>query len=211
VRGAAASLLIVAGLALAGCEQDASETPVERREEEASVLEGVPLREGEVPEGLEPSEEGTGPIGSLREVLPPRSALPNRAPIPGQIALAFRGGFETVYVRGGQEGGGAASAASSAIRFSTEDRAAGFLAYLRDVQVGSTRGPARTEVPVSGVGEEAFGWHTQEPLGESSTVVWRDDDLILTVSVGGSIGSATPERAAALARTVDRRVGGSPS
>jgi hypothetical protein len=204
-------MLIVAAVVLVGCDRDASETPVERREEEASELEGVPLREGEVPEGLEPSEEGTGPIGSLREVLPPRSALPNRPPIPGQIVLAFRGGFETVYVQGTETGGGAASAASSAIRFSTEERAAAFLAYLRDVEVGSTRGPARTEVPVSGVGEEAFGWHTQEPLGESSTVVWRDGDLVLTVSVGGSIGSATPERAAGLARTVDRRVGRSPT
>jgi hypothetical protein len=210
VRLAAAAALIL-GVLLPGCDRDAPETPVERREEEASELEGVPLREGEVPEGLEPSGEGTGPIGSLREVLPPRSALPNRPPIPGQIVLAFRGGFETVYVRGGEGGGGTASAASSAIRFSTEDRAAAFMAYLREVQVGSARGPARTEVPVSGVGEEAFGWHTQEPLGESSTMVWRTGDLVLTVSVGGSIGSATPERAAALARTVHRRVRETPS
>jgi hypothetical protein len=170
------------------------------------MLEGIPLQEEEVPEGLEPSEGGTGPIGSLREVLPPRSALPNRPPLPVQLSESFRGGFGTVYARGEEGDGAPASASSSAIRFSDPGTASSFLAYLRQVQVGAGRGPARVDVPVSDLGDEGFGWHLEEPLGESSTIVWRTGDLVLTVSLGGPIETATPERALGLARTVDRRM-----
>jgi hypothetical protein len=191
---------------LAGCDRDEPASPGERREEAASALEGVPLQENEVSRGLEPNEDGTGPIDSLRDVLPPRSTFPNLPPLPVQLSEAFRGGFETVYLRGEEEAGEPASAASSAIRFSDEDAASSFVSYLREVQVGAGRGPERTEIPVSGLGDEAFGWHQEEPLGEASTVVWRAGNLVLTVSVGGSIGSASPERALGLARTVHGRV-----
>jgi hypothetical protein len=197
-------LVLLALSVLPACGEGERTSPGERREEAASALEDVPLQEEEVPEGLEPNDGATGPIGSLREVLPPRSLLPNLPPLPGQLPEAFRGGFETGYRRG--EDGGPASVASSAIRFSGPDPASGFVSYLREVQVGAGRGPARTEVPVASLGEEAFGWYTEEPLGESSTVVWRTGDLVLTVSAGGPIGSASPERAVALARTVQRRV-----
>jgi hypothetical protein len=197
---------VLALLTLPGCDRDEPASPGERREEAASALEGVPLQQDEVSEGLEPSEEGTGPIESLRDVLPPRSALPNLPPFPVPLGDAFRGGFETIYLRGQEGGGGPASAASSAIRFSEDDAASSFVSYLREVQVGAGRGPERTEVPVSGLGDEAFGWHREEPLGEASTVVWRTGDLVLTVSVGGSIGAATPEDALGLARTVHGRV-----
>jgi len=199
----AATVLGLVLWVLPACGQDEGGSPGELREETASALEDVPLQEEEVPEGLEPNDAATGPIRSLREVLPPRSLLPNLPPLPAQLSEAFRGGFETAYRRG--EDRGPASVASSAIRFSGPDPASGFVAYLREVQVGAGRGPERMEVPVSSLGEEAFGWHTAEPLGESSTVVWRTGDLVLTVSAGGSIGSAPPERTVALARTVQRR------
>jgi hypothetical protein len=200
-----AVVLAVAAVLLSGCGGDREAGSDDRVEEAASELEDVPLREDEAPDALEPSEEGTGPIASLRGVLPPRSAFPNLPPIPGSIRRAFEGGYQVLYVRA--EGGpGPASAASSVIRFGSSDRAGAFLAYLREVQVGAGRGPERVEVSVSDLGEEAFGWHLEEPFGESSTVVWTSGDLVLTVALGGRAGSAAPERAAALARTIDRRL-----
>jgi hypothetical protein len=206
---------IVAGMTavialFSACAGDERATPTERREEAASILEDVPLREDEAPDGLEPSDRGTGPIESLREVLPPRSLFPNLPPIPVALARAFDGGFEVVYVRaGGREG--PASAASSAIRFADEGEASGFLSYFREVQVGAGRGPERTEFPVTGLGDEGFGWHQEEPLAESSTVVWRSGSLILTVTLSGPTGAATPERALSLARRMDARLPGAPT
>jgi hypothetical protein len=206
---------IVAGITavivvLSACGGDERATPTERREEAASALEDVPLREDEAPDGLEPSDRGTGPIESLREVLPPRSLFPNLPPIPVALSRAFEGGFEVVYLRAGG-GGGPASAASSAIRFADEGAATGFMSYFREVQVGAGRGPERVEVPVSGLGDEAFGWHQEEPLAESSTVVWRSGSLVLTVTLSGSIGSGTADRALSLARRMDARLPGTQS
>ena len=200
---AAAAALVL--LTVPACE-DGPASSVERREE-ASDLADLPLREDEAPEGLAASEEGTGPVASVRDVLPPRSALPNETPLPRPISRAFRGGYEVLYL--GEEGSsGPASAASSVIRFTGENAASGFVAYLREVEVGAGRGQERVEFP-AGVGDQAFGWHLEVPFGESSTVVWRRDGLVLTVALGGGIGSADPERALALARRVDLRLEGS--
>jgi hypothetical protein len=200
---AAVALSLVAGPA---CDEGTAPT-VERREDTASDLADLPLREDEVPEGLAASEEGTGPVASILEVLPPRSALPNETPLPRPISRAFRGGYEVLYLR--EDGSAApASAASSVIRFTGENAASGFLAYLREVEVGAGRGPERVEF-AAGVGDEAFGWYLEVPFGQSSTVVWRRDDLVLTLALGGRIGSAEPERALALARRVDVRLEGS--
>jgi hypothetical protein len=206
VRRSALVAALSVSLAATACGPDESGSPVERRREAASDLETVPLQEDEVPDGLERSDAGTGPVGSLREFVPPRSALPNRPPLPPVMVAAFRGGYEIVYRRGEGVTGGPASVSSAAIRFSGQDPASSFLDYFREVQVGAGRGPERTEVPVSELGDEAFGWHLEEPFAESSTVVWRSGDLVLTVSVGGATGTADPARAAGLARTVDRRV-----
>ena len=92
------------------CGGDEPAAPTERREEAASALEDVPLREDEAPDALEPSDRGTGPIESLREVLPPRSLFPNLPPIPVAFARAFEGGFEVVYVRADGEEGPASAA-----------------------------------------------------------------------------------------------------
>jgi hypothetical protein len=206
---------IVAGMTavialFSACRGDERATPTERREEAASTLEDVPLREDEAPDGLEPSDRGTGPIESLRALLPPRSLFPNLPPIPVVLARAFEGGFQVVYVpAGGEEG--PASAASSAIRFADGKAASGFRSYFREVQVGAGRGPERTEFSVTGLGDEGSGWHQQEPLAESSTVVWRSGNLVLTVTLSGPIGSATPERALALARRMDARLPGAPT
>jgi hypothetical protein len=202
---------IVAGMAtvialFSACGGDEERaTPTERREEAASALEDVPLREDEAPDGLEPSDRGTGPIESIREVLPPRSLFPNLPPTPVALARAFGGGFEVVYLRAGGEEG-PTSAASSAIRFADGGAASGFTSYFREVQVGAGREPERTEFPVAGLGDEGFGWHQEEPLAESSTVVWRSASLVLTVTLSGPIGAATPDRALALARRMDARL-----
>jgi hypothetical protein len=195
-------LLIVCGL-LAGCS-DGEGTPQAQREEAASELEDVPLREDEVPESLETAEQATGPIDSLREVLPPRLLLPNRPPLPGRFSDAFRGGYETVYIRGG--GGGPASAASTALRFQDGSTAGAFLAFFQDVQVSAGRDIGREDVPISDLGDRAFGWHLTEPQAESSTVVWQRGDLVLTVTMAGPIGTACVDRTLALARQVDGRL-----
>ena len=191
-----------------GCGNDERATPTEQAEEAASALEDVPLREEEAPDGLEASERGTGPIETIREVLPPRSAVPNLPPVPTAVFRGFRGGYQVVYVRSG-EGEGPASAASSAIRFAGADAASTFMAYFREAQVGAGRGTERVELSVAGLGDEGFGWHIEEPLSESSTIVWRAGDLVLTVTLGGPIGTATPERAQSLARRMDGRIAGS--
>jgi hypothetical protein len=201
----AASALVLAS----ACGSDQGPSRAERREETGSDLETVPLQDDEVPQGLERSETGTGPVGSLREFVPPRSALPNRPPLPPVLAAAFRGGFQIVYLRAEGTTEGPASVSSAAIRFSGREPASTFLGYFREVQVGAGRGPERTEVPVSDLGDEGFGWHLEEPFGESSTVVWRSGDLVLTVSVGGATGTADPARSAGLARIVERRVSSS--
>jgi hypothetical protein len=204
---------IVAGMTalivlFSACGGDERATPTERREEAASALEDVPLQDEEAPDGLEPSDRGTGPIESLREVLPPRSLFPNLPPTPVALTRAFEGGFEVVYVRAEGEAG-PASAASSAIRFADEGAASQFVSYFQEVQVGAGRGPERAVVSISGLGDEGFGWHQEEPLAESSTVVWRSGRLVLTVTLSGPISSATPERAQSLARRMDGRITGS--
>jgi hypothetical protein len=204
-RIVAMAALVVLFSACGGGEQS---TPTERREEAASAMEDVPLRDEEAPDGLEPSERGTGPIESLREVLPPRSLFPNLPPTPVALTRAFEGGFEVVYVRaGGQEG--PASAASSAIRFVDEGTASQFVSYFQEVQVGAGRGPERAVASISGLGDQGFGWHQEEPLAESSTVVWRSGRLVLTVTLSGPIGSSTLDRAQSLARRMDGRISGS--
>jgi hypothetical protein len=209
VKRSALVALAFALMVAPACDSEETASPTERREQTGSDLEAVPLQEDEVPQGLERSEAGTGPVGTLREFIPPRSALPNRAPLPPALATAFRGGFEIVYLRGEGVTGGPASVASGAIRFSGQEPASTFVEYFREVQVEAGRGPERTEVTVSGLGDEAFGWHLEEPFGESSAVVWRSGGLVLTVSVGGATGTADPGRASGLARIVDRRVSSS--
>ena len=204
-----AGMMAVVAL-FSACGGDERATPTERREEVASALEDVPLREDEAPDGLEPSDRGIGPIESLREILPPRSLFPNLLPIPVALARAFQGGFEVVYLRE-DDGGGPASAASSAIRFADEGAASAFTSYFREVQVGAGREPERTEFPVAGLGDEGFGWHQEEPLAESSTVVWRSGSLVLTVTLSGPAGAATPDRALSLARRMDARLPGTSS
>ena len=206
---------IVAGMTavialFSACGGPEQATPTERREEAASALEDAPLREDEAPDGLEPTDGGTGPIESLREILPPRSQLPNLTPIPVALARAFEGGFEVAYDRAGGEEG-PASAASTAIRFADGGAASGFMSYFREVQVGAGREPERAEFPVTGVGDEGFSWHQEEPLAESSTVTWRSGSLVLTVTLSGPTGAATPDRTLSLARRMDARLPGASS
>jgi hypothetical protein len=202
VTRSAVLLLVVFGL-LVGCG-DGGAAPRAQREEAASELEDVPLREEEVPESLETAEQATGPIASLREMLPPRMLLPNRPPLPGRLSDAFLGGYETVYTRA--RGGGPASAASSVVRFQDAGSAESFLAFFQEVQVGAGRDIGREDVPISDLGDRAFGWHLTEPQAESSTLVWRRNDLVLTVTMSGPIGTAGVDRTLALARQVNGRL-----
>jgi len=172
-------------------------------------LADVPLRPAEAPGDLEPDEEAGGPIDSLREVLPPRSAAPQLPPLPMDVRQGFLGGFETLY-RGSPEQG-PTRAASSALRFADPETAARFLEYLREVQTGETTvGSSRQDIELleaPNLGDEGYGWHRATPGGETSGCSWHRGDLVLTLTMAGPVGRAAAATALELARTVDSRLG----
>jgi hypothetical protein len=172
------------------------------RDAEGSAMSSVPLRPGEAPRGLRLDPEGTGPVGSLGEILPPRTRFPNLRPVPARIKEAFRDGFERAFVDPDGEG----AATSSAVRFADPLSAAVFLTYLRELPVGGNASAAE-DVPVAGLGEEGYGWHVEVPESESSGFGWRSGDLVLTLSLAGSLGEAGPETALELAERIDGRLG----
>jgi hypothetical protein len=61
-------------------------------------------------------------------------------------------------------------------------------------------------VETPGLGEEGYGWHRAAPGAETSGCSWRRDDLVLTLTLGGSAGDASPGVAIELAGTVDARL-----
>ena len=199
MRPVAIALLILGAVACGGSE--------ERPDEGAgSELAGLPLRAEEAPEGLE--LDGDGPIDSLRDVLPPRSAVPQLPPLTRKMHADFQGGYEVIY-RGSPDQG-PTSAASSALRFSDPATAAGFLEYLREVQAGEvTFGSSRQDIQLleaPALGDEGYGWHRLAPGGETSGCSWRRGDLVLTVTLGGPVGRAPAEEALELSRAVDSRL-----
>jgi hypothetical protein len=180
-------------------------SPVDR----GSALAGLPLRPDEAPEGLRLREDRSGPVDSLREVLPPREAVPNRRPVSGALAEAFRDGYQTVFAAPDAGGAtppeGLTSAASTAVRFADGSAAGRFLEYLREVQTGAGQTAGREEIPVQALGEGGFGWHHEVPFAESFGYVWRSGDLVLTVTVGGAIGATDASEVLDLAERVDGR------
>lgn len=167
----------------------------------APALAPVPLRADEAPDGLELDPDGTGPIDSLRQILPPRSRFPDLQPVPERIRDAFREGFERAFA----DPGGKRTATSSAVRFADPLSAAAFLTYLRSLPVGGNAASAE-DVPATGLGEEGYGWHVEVPESESSGFGWRTGDLVLTLSLAGPIGQAGTDAALALAERIDVRL-----
>jgi hypothetical protein len=169
------------------------------QEEPGSILAEVPLREAEAPPGLRPDQEGTGPITSIRQVLPPRQRFPNLPPLPDGLREEFLGGYERAYAGGGR------TAASSAVSFGDVTAAATFLDYVALLPVG---GNATDPQPVtaSGLGEEGHGWYVRVPQAESAQFVWRVGEVVASLTLSGPIGQAGPETALALAEHVDGRL-----
>lgn len=163
-----------------------------------SGLASVVLRHGEVPAGVEPGS--SGPIGSIREVLPPRQRLPNLPPLPDALREGFVEGFRRSYV--GPDGG---AASSTVVRMADAATASALVGYLRLLPVG---GQAATpeEIPATGLGEEGYGWHLLVPENESSGYVWRSGDLVASVTLSGPVGTAGPEACLPLAERVDGRL-----
>jgi hypothetical protein len=173
----------------------------EAGDEGASALSSAPLRAAEAPRGLELDPAGTGPIESLRQILPPRSRFPNLQPVPDRVREAFRDGFERAFTEPRGEG----AVTSSAVRFADPVSAASFLSYLGGLPVGGNAAVVE-DVPAEGLGEEGYGWHLEVPESESSGFGWRAGDLVLTLSLAGPIGQAGPDAALALAERVDGRL-----
>jgi hypothetical protein len=163
-----------------------------------SGLASVVLRQGEVPPGLEPGP--SGPIRSIRDVLPPRQRLPNLPPPPDGLREGFVEGFRRSFAG---PGGGAASC--TVIRMADATIASALVGYLELLPVG---GQAATpeEIPATGLGEEGYGWHLLVPEHESSGYVWRSGDLVASVTLSGPVGTAGAEASLPLAERVDGRL-----
>ncbi|MGH2692034.1 MAG: hypothetical protein ACRDHM_05980 [Actinomycetota bacterium] len=171
-------------------------------------LADLPLRSDEVPAGLRLDSGTSGPIDSLRDVLPPLSAVPQLPPLTKEMHRGFLGGYHAVYQGSPDEG--PTSASSSALRFADPEIAARFLEYLREVQAGEiTVGSSREDIQLldtPNLGEEGYGWHRVAPGGETSGCSWRRGDLVLTLTLGGPVGRAPAAAALELSRAVDSRL-----
>ena len=192
---------LAALLAAAGC--GGSEQPEDGRA--ADELARFVLSEDEAPPGLE--LEGRSRIGSLRDVLPPTTAAPQLAPLPTELRGAFEDGYEAVYA--GEAGSGPTSVISSVLRFSDDASAEGFLDYLREAQSVpiSPRAPGSLElVEAPTLGDGGHAWHSTAPGGETSGCSWRRGNLVLTLTLGGPVGSAPSSLATELGRSIDSRL-----
>lgn len=195
-----ARALVLALLAATSCG-GSDEAPFEQ---EGDGLAALALRPDEAPSGLELDEEASGPIDSVRGVLPPRPDAPQLPPLPKTVLRAFLGGYDAVYA--GNTDTGPTSASSSVIRFSGSESAAAFLAYLRVIQSqASTVGSSET-LDTPGLGEEGYGWHRTAPGGETAGCSWRRGDLVLTLTLGGPLGRVPAQHAIELARRLDARL-----
>jgi hypothetical protein len=203
-RAALAALLL-----LSGCDGGEEATEGGPPPERVAALAGVPLRPEEVPQGLRPEEDRSGPIRSLREVLPSREAVPNRPPVPGGLTGAFRDGYQAVYTADsgglGSPPQGITSAASTAVRFTYGSAAGRFLEYLREVQTGAGQTAEREELPAEGLGEAGFGWRHKVPFAESFGYVWRSGDVVISLTMDGAVGATDAEEVLALAARIDAR------
>jgi hypothetical protein len=164
-----------------------------------SALAPAVLRAGEVPEGLEPDPTGTGPIASIRDVLPPRRRFPNLPPLPDGLAEGFVEGYRRSFA--GPDG----TASSTVVRMADPTVASALFAYLQLLPVGGHAGTPE-EVPATGLGEEGYGWRLLVPRRESSGYVWRSGDLVAAVTLSGPVGRAAPEASLSLAERVDERL-----
>ena len=208
MRGGLVATCVALALLGAACDGGDPPTTVER----AETLEDVPLREEEAPEDLE-LDDVSGPAESFRDILPPARAVPFLPPAPKEVVRGFEAGYQNVYLAEEAGGEGLSSATSSAVRFSGADIASRFVAFLREVQEATVRTEGREHLPEAGaiveapaLGEEGYGWHRAMPGGETAGYVWRRGDLVVTVTLSGTIGSASTGNALRLARTIDGRL-----
>ena len=187
---------IAVAVALAGCGADAprNETVVERR---GDALEDVPLRANEAPDGLEEDARGTGPVAGLRDILPRRRDAPGLPPVPPELFESFVAGYERLFT------GARRTAASSALRFADASSAAQFLSLLHDIHTDRLEEEGDLALEL---GDEGYAWTHDEPGAQSSGAVWRRGDLVLSVSLSGPLGEASPGGALGLARVIDTRL-----
>ena len=208
LRPAVLAGLLLPALLLSGCDERTGSGD-DSRAGPGSALAAIPLQPEEVPGDLGLDEDRSGPVESLREVLPPREAVPTRPPVPGGLSEAFRDGYQTVFLSKGDEGAtepeGLTSAGSTAVRFVHGSAAGRFLEYLRDVQTGAGQTAEREELPAEGLGEAGFGWRHEVPFAESFGYVWRSGDTVLTVTVGGATGATNAAEVLELAERIDAR------
>jgi hypothetical protein len=202
VRALALALALLAAVSCGGSSGDTSD-------EEGETLADLALRPDEVPEGLDLDDDASGPMASLRDVLPPETAAPHLPDLAKEARRSFVAGYDAVYRAQDQQG--LAEVTSSVIRFAEADQASTFLAYLREIQtsevtVGSSRADVE-QLDTPALGEEGYGWHRSAPGGESAGCSWRREDLVFTLTLSGPLGGAPADRAVELAGRLDGRLG----
>ena len=200
-----ALLLATVVVAAASCG-GSSESPAE---EEGNELARLTLQSEDVPDGMELDEDSTGPMGSVREVLPPATDVPHLPRLAKEARRSFIAGYDAVYRAETQEA--PAEVSSSVVRFGDATSAGAFLDYLQEVQtseitVGSSRAQIE-EVAAPSLGEEGYAFHRSTPGGETSGCSWRLGELVFTLTLSGSLGEASVERALELGRLVDGQAG----
>jgi hypothetical protein len=194
-------LLLAVLLLVSACGGDSGH---DQTDDGSAGLADLVLHEDEAPQGSSLDEGASGGIESLREVLPPRSDVPELPPLAKPAQRGFVGGYGSVY-RGSAESG-LSEVVSSVVRFGDAAQAAVFLAYVRAAQTQAISvGPSESfEAP--GVGEEGYAWHRTVPGGETSGCSWRRAELVFALTLSGHLGEAPAERAVELARQIDQRL-----
>jgi hypothetical protein len=198
--------LALATLLLTAVSCGGSPDPTEER---GSELADLTLRDHDAPAGMELDEDSSGPMGSVRDVLPPATDVPHLPRLAKEARRSFEAGYDAVYRAETQEA--PAEVSSSVVRFGDATSAGAFLDYLHEVQtsevtVGSSRAQIE-EVAAPSMGEEGYAFHRSTPGGETSGCSWRRGELVFTLTLTGSLGEASAERALELGRLVDERAG----
>jgi hypothetical protein len=190
VRSARAALT-AAAVALSGCATGISQ----------EALEGLLLRAEELPGHLRLDAEASGPLEDVGDVFIAEGGMDR------EVEEGFVRGAERTYVAPPDAARGVAFVGSLGLLFAQVEDAEEFMDFSRGFQLGPGA-PDGEELPADGLGDAGYGVHYPPDRGggESFGYVWRVDDLVLLVAVGGAAGTIDGNGVLLLAEHVDERV-----
>jgi hypothetical protein len=164
-------------------------------------LDRLLLQREDVPQGLVLDADASGPVEELADAFQVKGGL------DPPVEEGFVEGRENTFVSARPpQPGQLGFAGSLALLFEDEADAREFMAFSRTFQLEDA--PVADELPADGLGEAGYGVHYPPDRrgNESYGYVWRVDDLVVTVAVGGPAGSTDAVRTLALAEIVDSRI-----